>query len=137
MKILWYILAGIAGGIIGGMGMGGGTLLIPLLTLLLDIEQKHAQAINLIAFIPMAVVVSIINAKRKNLDYKSILKVVVPAIPMSVGLSFAVGKISSNVLSIIFAVFLTVLGIVMMISTLYKCTLAYMCKCKEEYSYND
>lgn len=137
MKILWYILAGTAGGIIGGMGMGGGTLLIPLLTLLLGVEQKQAQAINLIAFIPMAIVVTIINAKRKNLDYKSILKVVIPAIPASIAMSFAVGKIPSKALSVIFAVFLTILGVVMMAATLYKCTVAYVRKCKDEYSQND
>ena len=31
MSVLLLILIGIAGGIIGGMGMGGGTLLIPLM----------------------------------------------------------------------------------------------------------
>ena len=42
--IFWYILAGVCGGIIGGMGMGGGTLLIPILTLFLGIDQRSAQA---------------------------------------------------------------------------------------------
>ena len=57
MQIFLLILAGIVGGIIGGMGMGGGTLLIPILTIFLDVEQKNAQAINLVAFIPMAIIV--------------------------------------------------------------------------------
>ena len=52
MQIFLLILAGIVGGIIGGMGMGGGTLLIPILTIFLDVPQKNAQAINLVAFIP-------------------------------------------------------------------------------------
>lgn len=133
----WYILAGICGGIIGGMGMGGGTLLIPLLTLLLGIEQRTAQAINLVAFIPMAIVVCIINAKRKNLDYKSILKVVLPALPTGIVTAIAVGKIKSKTLSIAFAVFLICLGTAMFVASMYKCTRAYLCKCKEEYSYND
>ena len=38
MNIVWLILAGAAGGIIAGMGMGGGTLTIPILTLALDVE---------------------------------------------------------------------------------------------------
>ena len=50
MQIFLLILAGIVGGIIGGMGMGGGTLLIPILTIFLDVEQKNAQAINLVAY---------------------------------------------------------------------------------------
>ena len=66
MQIFLLILAGIVGGIIGGMGMGGGTLLIPILTIFLDVEQKNAQAINLVAFIPMAIIVTVINIKRKD-----------------------------------------------------------------------
>ena len=38
MKVL-FIVFGIIGGLLGGMGMGGGTLLIPLLTLGLDVPQ--------------------------------------------------------------------------------------------------
>ena len=68
MQIFLLILAGIVGGIIGGMGMGGGTLLIPILTIFLDVPQKNAQAINLVAFIPMAIIVTIINIKRKGID---------------------------------------------------------------------
>ena len=33
MRFLVYLLAGLAGGILGGMGMGGGTVLIPILTM--------------------------------------------------------------------------------------------------------
>ena len=39
---------------LGGMGMGGGTVLIPALTVILGVEQHVAQATNLIAFLPMA-----------------------------------------------------------------------------------
>ena len=137
MTIFLLILGGIVGGIIGGMGMGGGTLLIPILTIFLDIPQKNAQAINLIAFIPMAVIVTIINIKRKEIDYKSVLTVAIPALVTSIVSSLFVGKIDGKVLSIGFAIFLIVLGVVMMIATLRKCIYAYMNKCKEEYIFND
>ena len=52
---VWLIVFGFISGILGGMGMGGGTLLIPLLNFL-DIEQQTIQAINLISFLPMACV---------------------------------------------------------------------------------
>ena len=54
MEIMSLIIAGLAGGLIGGTGMGGGTLLIPVLTLLCGFSQHAAQATNLISFIPMA-----------------------------------------------------------------------------------
>ena len=52
MQIFLFVLFGFLAGIIGGMGMGGGTLLVPLLSFL-DMEQKTIQATNLISFIPM------------------------------------------------------------------------------------
>ena len=48
------VLIGIAAGIIGGMGIGGGTILIPGIVFLLKIEQQTAQSINLLSFIPAA-----------------------------------------------------------------------------------
>ena len=41
MEIFLLILFGFLAGIIGGMGMGGGTILIPLLTIFLSISQKR------------------------------------------------------------------------------------------------
>ena len=137
MQIFLLILAGIVGGIIGGMGMGGGTLLIPILTIFLDVPQKNAQAINLVAFFPMAIIVTIINIKRKGIDYKSVLLVATPALVTSVISALLVKKISSRALSVGFAVFLIILGVIMMIDTLRKCIYAYMCKCKEVYTLND
>ena len=43
------ILVGFLAGVIGGMGMGGGTILVPLLSFL-DLGQKSVQATNLISF---------------------------------------------------------------------------------------
>ena len=62
--IFLEVLAGVIGGIVGGMGMGGGTLTIPILTIFLSYEQLQAQGINLIAFLPMSVVALIIHAKN-------------------------------------------------------------------------
>ena len=73
MTVFLFVLFGLLGGIIGGMGMGGGTLLIPLLTIFLSIEQKTAQSINLLAFIPMALVALIIHFKNKMVMTKDIL----------------------------------------------------------------
>ena len=48
-----YILIGFVSGIVSVTGMGGGTILIFLLTFLMGIEQHIAQGINLIFFIPI------------------------------------------------------------------------------------
>ena len=57
------ILIGIVAGIVSGTGMGGGTILIFLLTFLSGIEQHVAQATNLIFFIPTSIVAIIVKIK--------------------------------------------------------------------------
>lgn len=64
------IIIGIVSGIVSGTGMGGGTILIFLLTFMCGLEQHIAQATNLIFFIPTSVVAIIVNFKNKNIDMK-------------------------------------------------------------------
>lgn len=64
------ILIGVISGIVSGTGMGGGTILIFLLTFMMGMEQHMAQATNLIFFIPTSIVAIIVNFKNKNIDLK-------------------------------------------------------------------
>ena len=64
------ILIGVISGIVSGTGMGGGTILILLLTFMCGLEQHIAQATNLIFFIPTSIVAIIVNIKNKNVDLK-------------------------------------------------------------------
>ena len=64
------ILIGMFSGIFSGIGMGGGTILIFLLTTFAGLEQHIAQATNLIYFVPTAISAIIVNYKNKNIDIK-------------------------------------------------------------------
>lgn len=64
------ILSGFVAGIISGMGMGGGVILILCLTLFLGIDQKIAQATNLIFFIPTSIAAIFMNVKHKKINFK-------------------------------------------------------------------
>jgi uncharacterized membrane protein YfcA len=46
----------LAGGVAGLMGVGGGILFVPALTIFLDQNQLHAEATSLLAIIPVALV---------------------------------------------------------------------------------
>lgn len=50
--------------------MGGGTILILILSMFMGIEQHIAQATNLVFFIPTSIVAIITNIKQKYIDYK-------------------------------------------------------------------
>ena len=64
------ILIGIVSGIVSGTGMGGGTILIFLLTFMIRVEQHISQATNLIFFIPTSIVAILVNLKNKNIELK-------------------------------------------------------------------
>lgn len=64
------VLIGLLSGIVSGTGMGGGTILIFLLSFVMGVEQHIAQATNLIFFIPTAIVAIWVNFENKNIDLK-------------------------------------------------------------------
>lgn len=112
MKELVYLfIAGLVSGIVGGMGMGGGTLLIPILTIFLAFQQKSAQAINLLVFIPMSLFALIIHMKNKLVDFKVGIPIVISGIIFSILGSYLASIISNEILQKIFAVFLLIVGI--------------------------
>lgn len=116
LKIILLALSGIAAGILGGMGMGGGTILIPLLTIFFNVGQKEAQAINLVAFIPMAIVSLAIHIKNKRVKKEGLLWIIVPAVLTSIGGGFAVQAVNGEVLKRIFGGFLLLLSVVQFFS---------------------
>lgn len=109
MTIL-LIVFGFLGGVLGGMGMGGGTLLIPLLSFL-DIPQRTVQAINLIGFLPMSIVALCFHFKNGLVETKDLLWLVLPAVAASVGGAILSGVSSEKVLRYCFGGLLFALGV--------------------------
>ena len=61
---LFPALCGLLTGILSSWGVGGGTLLLLCMTLFFGVEQRTAQAINLLYFLPTAGIS--LFAHRKN-----------------------------------------------------------------------
>lgn len=109
----WQIIIAVSvlGGIIGGMGMGGGTLLIPLLTLAAGLEQHLAQSINLIAFVPMSLVAIFIHKKNGYVCFKKSIPIVCAAIIGAVGGSVLAKYSGGYILRACYGAFLIALGV--------------------------
>lgn len=116
MEYVWYGIAGILGGVLGGMGMGGGTLLIPLLSIFYKVSQHTAQAVNLISFIPMAVVALIIHVKNKLVDFSRIMWIIIPGVASCIIGCYIAKSLSGDVLARCFGGFLILLSIFQFIS---------------------
>ncbi len=114
-----YIVSGIISGTVAGMGMGGGTLLIPLLVLWLGVDVKVAGVTNLLCFIPLSVVSMLGLIKDKLVDFKTGILVGVPAMIFSILASYLSTEVHSEDMKVYFGVFLIVLGIVFAVKTVY------------------
>ena len=114
--MIYLIITGIVSGIISGMGIGGGIILIPVLTIFLGFDQKIAQGITLVYFIPTALFALIVHIKNKSVDFKVAIKVASTGI-ISAGVgAYCVKLLPTHILGKIFALFLLVVGISQIIS---------------------
>ena len=105
------IVIGIISGIISGLGIGGGTILILVLTIFCGIDQHTAQASNLIFFIPTSIVAILVNIKNKLID-----KGLTVIISISGVLGAVIGAMLSNktnvtVLRKFFGLFLAIIAV--------------------------
>lgn len=111
LKYLWYLTAGLLSGVLGGMGMGGGTILIPVLTIIFNTPQQIAQAANLITFIPMAIVAVIIHIKNKLIDFKGVIYIIICGCLTGILGAFITKNMDGNLLKKIFGGFLILLAL--------------------------
>lgn len=111
MTYLWWILAGFASGIIGGLGMGGGTLLMPILTIFLGFDQKLAQGINLFSFLVMAIFSIYIHHKNGFISTKHIGWIISFGVVFSVLGAILMAFVPSKILKTAFGVFLCALAV--------------------------
>ena len=105
------ILAGVVSGVLGGMGLGGGGILILYLTIFLGVDQLRASGMNLLFFIPSALVALIIYFWRGAIKIKPLLPFILGGIP---GAFFGIalsGYLGSDILQKVFGVALSIMGV--------------------------
>ena len=99
-------LSSIIAGIITSLGLGGGTILIIILTIFMSVEQKTAQASNLVFFIPTSTITSIINIKNKAIDFKIAIPIIIAGTIMSIIGAYISTIIDTSILKKMFSAFL-------------------------------
>ncbi len=112
MDWLWYLLAGALAGILSGMGMGGGTVLIPLLTIFLGVSQRGAQSANMLAFLPGALAAILIHRKDGRLNFKAGIPLLISGALGAVAGALVAAWVSADWLKKGFGGFLIVLAVI-------------------------
>ena len=69
---VFSMILGVILGFLTGLGTGGGSLLLLWLTLVLGMDPRLARTINLMFFIPAAVIASAIRLLRGGIDFRKI-----------------------------------------------------------------
>ena len=104
-------VCGLGASVISAWGVGGGTLLLLVMTLFLGVDQRTAQGINLLFFLPTAISALICHGKNGYLD-KPTLKA---AIPVALGAAllgaFAATAVDVELLRRPFGVYLLLSGV--------------------------
>lgn len=105
------IIAGFISGALGAMGFGGGGVLIIYLTLYKNLPQLTAQGINLIFFIPSAIIALIKHQKNKLIEWKvSFLYIICGIIGVVAGY-FIISFLDGNIIQKIFSLILITVGL--------------------------
>lgn len=105
------MLVGLLSGITASMGLGGGFILMIYLTTIAGVDQMHAQGMNILFFLPIALISIIMHIKNKLVDAKPLANSIIFGI---VGVSLGIGVaffIQVYWISKLFALLLLVFGI--------------------------
>lgn len=120
MRILWLLLSGLAGGLVAGMGMGGGTLTMPLMVLLVGVEQLTAQYCNLLSFLPTGAAASLIHQKNGYIDAAPLKFMLLPALIAATASSLFASSLPGALLKRLFGGFLIAVAAFSFVITLLK-----------------
>lgn len=105
------ILVGSVLGFLTGLGIGGGSLLILWLTLVAGMEQSMARGINLLFFLPSALIACLFRHKQGTLNFRKIFPAIMSGIGAAAFFSRIGAQISENSLKTGFGFLLILTGI--------------------------
>jgi uncharacterized membrane protein YfcA len=111
MDIVITLALGLIAGLLSGMlGIGGGTIIIPGIVLLLGTEQHVAQGVSLTAMLLTALVGTFIHYRQGNVKLSMALLIAPRAVAFSYVGAWAAGITSAEWLTRSFAIFLLIIG---------------------------
>lgn len=118
MTLLTWIAAFLTG-LLASLGVGGGMVLIIWFTAIMGMSQLEAQGINLLFFLPIALLSVIIHRKNGLISFKDLVPSVITGVLGAAAGSFAAKLMGSELLGKIFAVFILVIGVKELLSAVF------------------
>lgn len=98
-------------GFLSGLGVGGGSLLMLWLTLVIGMEHSVARSINLLFFIPSAITASVFRWKQGALNIKKVLPAIIGGCVSAACLSLISKQLDITLLKKLFGILLLLTGL--------------------------
>ena len=98
-------------GIFASMGLGGGMVLIVYLTVFAGFSQLVAQGINLVFFIPIAIISLVLHTKNKLVEWKKAVPAVLWGTAAVIISAWLANRIEQSLLSKAFGIFFILMGL--------------------------
>ena len=98
-------------GFLTGLGIGGGSLLILWLTLALKMPQAEARGINLLFFLPSALIACLFRLKQGSLDIRKVLPAMIAGALSAALFSFVGSHLNAEFLKKPFGILLLITGL--------------------------
>ncbi|HEX9776077.1 MAG TPA: sulfite exporter TauE/SafE family protein [Actinomycetota bacterium] len=109
----------VAGGYAGLLGVGGGIVMVPVMVILLGLEQQVAQGTSLVVIIVTATAGTVANARRKQLDGRLAALLGIGGVAGSVaGALLAVQVLGEDALKRVFGAVLVTVAVRMLVPAL-------------------
>ncbi len=105
------IIVGFLTGVLASMGLGGGFILVVWLTLFMDVEQKTAQGINLLFFLPIALLSLCIHLKNGLVNKRLVKKLALGGAAGAILGTLGTRLLDNSGLRMLFALFLLAFGL--------------------------
>lgn len=105
------VVVGFLTGVLASMGLGGGFILVVWLTLFMNVEQRAAQGVNLLFFLPIALISLAIHLKNGLVNKALVRKLALGGVAGAVIGTFAAQHMGNDFLRILFALFLLGFGL--------------------------
>ena len=110
--VVWITLpVAIILGFLAGLGVGGGSLLMLWLTLVVGIEYEQARIVNLLFFLPSALIATLFHRKQRTVQIKKIQPAIITGCITAALFSFLGNQINTALLKKCFGGLLLVTGL--------------------------
>ena len=104
------LTAGAVTGVLSGFGVGGGTLLLVYMTAFAGMDQRLAQGINLLYFLPAGLMALPAHLKNGYVEKKALLPAIGAGLVLAAMGAWAASAMEVGLLKKLFGLFLLVVG---------------------------